>query len=352
MLYNVDPDLGNRIDGYIIPDGFSEQAEFLVYDGTVQVYHGYCDVVHEAVVHSGRHETGLVGFSLDEVKIPNLSQIADLSIVDAKSNLLIYSRTSEINVVHKNVFRLETQFAPLMDLDKSLSKHFCYSVMQLDRFGHETTLQYFYLTHYLSSYASGRILIKNYEMILDTDFVFLTTVNNPYIEMAIRFVTICNCTKYTFGFMTERDRLIFAPAIEYFSDLNLRDEEAIRAHIKNAPKDVLSLFASPVTRQLVCKTPEENANYRSVSTALNMLSRFDLVDQTEGKVKFADSVSELFNVPAASINDKQNMEVFKKYAEVLKSIPLIDAILESDLILYHYIQATLHKVDTDRPHLS
>ena len=331
--------------GYLVPDGFSEMPEVVVYFGTQQVLHTRCEEFYEGVKANGRHQTGLVGFRLDENSLPGITHAEDLTIKDASTGLVIHRRLPENSVLQQRVLRLETQILPYKGLDDSLKVFFALHSPNIDRFGEETIHQLFHLQHYRSHYLSGRILISKYERQLDEGLKTIAVLNNPYVEFAIRLFSIGKYKKHKFNFLSARDLILYEPAITYFSGVDMANESDLKNAIKRAPKDVLKLFSSPLTRQLSVKSPDEDVTLDSVSGALNMLSRIDSVSITDFGLPPSVNIGALLGVPSKAVNDVQNLDIFSNIAEFIKSLPTIDSLLESDLVLYHYIKEAIEHAE-------
>ena len=63
MLFNVEYDAGTTIEGYLVPDGFSDRPRIAIFDGDEALNEFDCDGLRDAVRTSGRHATGVVGFA-------------------------------------------------------------------------------------------------------------------------------------------------------------------------------------------------------------------------------------------------------------------------------------------------
>lgn len=157
MLFNVEYDHGSVIEGYLIPDGFSEEATIFVTMDDGRDVAIACDQPKPAVVQSGRHATGMVGFRIDATRILDLAKQRRLSIRDSKTGLLIYRRSPIDNPVQHKILRLELSILPMMKFDAFCEESFQYAISGVERFGHETTMQAFHLNAGSSVYISGRI---------------------------------------------------------------------------------------------------------------------------------------------------------------------------------------------------
>ncbi len=338
LLFSVEYDRGDAVEGYLIPDGFSEAASVVVSDEGIDIATVACTGLREAVVASGRHGTGLVGFYLDDNVIPNLSGRRTLSIREAKNGLLIYRRPLVKDPVPKRVVRLETHLLPFSKLDRYCGNFFQYELSSMERFGHETVLQAFHLNAMHSVYLSGRLLMRNYEQFLDKGYDGVVLLADPYYEMATRMFLMHKMSINPISFVNERDKIILAPAAQYFADVNLTDPSAIKAALRAAPVKVRQVLISPVTRQLVCSLPEQIPTRSELAAAVDLLSRFTIVSHEESGTQFQEALGEFLGVLSEKLPVRVQHSTLHSIAEVLRSLPIAESMLEQDLILDYYVR--------------
>ncbi|WP_199925192.1 hypothetical protein [Neorhizobium sp. SOG26] len=269
-----------------------------------------------------------------------------LTIHDAKSGLLIYRRRPN-PMVKKKVFRLETQILPLIKFDRNCGSVFQYELFSLERFGHETALQTFHLNAVSSVYLSGRLLMRNYEEFLGKGFEGIVLLSDPYYEMAMRLFLFKRMASTPTGFLGERDKLILAPAIEYFADANLEDARSLRTLLKKAPLKVANVLASPVTRQFTCSSPDQRVNRSEVAAAIDLLSRFAIVGHHTNLPSFQDAVGEFLDIEADDLVIPPRQMLIEAIAGALKSIPSAEVLLEEDLIFDYYVRQALISADRE-----
>ncbi|WVT77568.1 hypothetical protein QM996_24355 (plasmid) [Sinorhizobium chiapasense] len=304
-----------------------------------------CDQLHPAVVASGRHQTGLVGFKLTEDNIPGLLHRASLKIKDHKSGLLIYRRKLYPKQIDMKIMRIETQLVPHAALDREMVAHFQYALPAAERFGHETTLQAFHLDSLKSIYVSGRLQVRSYQEFLDKGFRAITLLNDPYYEMALRIATLKLCATVKPTFLGERDRMSLSPAIEFFSSLDLSDESAVEKALKKAPLKIRTVLQSPATRQFACSDAEKLSSRRDIAAAMDLISRFEVIGHINDTLAFASSLGELLELDMDRIPILQRSEVLIRLADQLRLLPVAESYLEDDLILEHYVRRAL---ETDK----
>lgn len=341
MLFNVHRDRGDLLEGYLIPDGFSDLPKILVSDFSGNIAEVACDQLHAAVLSSGRHATGLVGFKLTEAIIPQLRQRSTLYIRDVKSGLLLYRRPLRPKQVNSRILRIETQLLPHIALDREMIQHFQYALPLLDRYGHETILQAFLLDGMSSIYLSGRVQVRNYQDFLDKKFKGIALLTEPYYEMALRIATLKRCATMKPTFFGERDIMLLSGAIDYFSELNLEDTDAIARALKRAPAKVRTALLSPTTRQFACSDGEQPSTRRDVAVAMDLISRFEIIGHRNDTLAFASAIGELCNMDTDRIPILQRNQAIDLLAAELRTLPVAEAFLEDDLILDYYVRKAI-----------
>ena len=270
MYFNILHDTGSEIFGYLIPDNFTLEPSISIHINGVQIGTYKCDIYLESPHKLKHHLTGIVGFKITDSLYPALSMHMDLEIRDTETGFVFYRRFDPERHIPKRVFRLETQFAPQNILDHSLKSYFQFYAVNMDRYGAETIRQCFEVINQSSTYVSGRVYMNWCRQFLSDDTITFAALRDPFYEFAIRLVTISQYEKRQFRFLPARDVLRFQPAIEYFADLNISDMDNIASAIKKAPKDVMGLFRSPFTQQLVAKSPSDDVQLGDVASALEV----------------------------------------------------------------------------------
>lgn len=341
MLFNIQRDRGDLVEGYLIPDGFSDIPVVLVSDDEGYIAEIECDQLHSAVVASGRHNTGLVGFKLTNQNVPGLKERSTLVLQDAKTGLLIYRRPLPSRQIKRKILRIETQLVPHAALDREMKNHFQYVLPSIERYGYETTLQVFLLDKLDSIYLSGRLQVRNHQDFFDKGFAGVALLTDPYYEMAVRLATLKLCSTTKPPFLGERDLMSLSPAITYFSDLNLKDTDAIAKSLKKAPPRVRMALMSPTTRQFACADPEQPSTRRDIAVVTDIISRFEVIGHINDTLSFASSLGELLDIDMDRIPILQRSDVINRMAAQLRTLAIAESYLEDDLILDYYVRKAI-----------
>ncbi len=347
MLFNIQRDIGHLVEGYLIPDNFSDVAKVLVSDSGGVIAEVVCDQMHAAVLSAGRHKTGLVGFRLSADNIPGLQTRSTLFLQDSKSGLLIYRRPLAPSQVNMKIVRIETQLFPHISLDREMERHFQYCLPSVERFGHETALQAFHLDGMKSIYLSGRLQVRSYMEFLDKGFRGVALLIDPYYEMALRLAMLKRFAAVKPTFLGERDMMSLSPAVEYFAEQDLTETRTLRSALKHAPPRVRTILHSPVTRQFACSDADQPSTRRDIAAAMDVISRFAIIGHINDTLSFASSLGELLDIDMDRIPILQRNQTIDGIAAHLRTLTIAESYLENDLILDYYVRQAMEVSASD-----
>jgi len=338
MYFNVLSDSGSEIEGYLIPDGFSARPHIRVSCDGRDLGPFECDIFLHGPYQHKHHATGFVGFYLNNENVPGLNSDSIVEIADADTGLVFYRRLDIDRHIQRRVFRLETQFAPHRELDKSLQTYFQFYADGVERYGSETVRQMLEIANQPSTYVSGRVMQKNVQRYITDETIRVTSLRDPFYELAIRLWSVGSFKKRRLSFVSERDVIMFEPAIAYFADTDFSNTDHVVRKIKSAPKDILALFESPFTHQLVASSPTDRIGRDGVSSALDALSQFTIFGPDERDASLASDIAELLGVADNTIAFAPVRSPFLELSEVLRGINLLEQVLENDLILFYFVR--------------
>lgn len=344
MLFSLEDDKGNFLRFYVIPDAGGATASVTLSSNKRHVATVAANKVRQEIVNAGRHATGMVGFEIDETQVPDLASYPDLEVREQVSNMLIYRRPQP-SMVPGKLFRLETHLLPLRRFDGALENRFQYWYEGIGRAGHETTTQTFCLANCSSLYISGYLTLRRLGNLLNDTFRCLVLFRDPFREMAERLLLFKNMTEDA-KLLGERDLFAFKEIIGLVKEFEALDERFCKEFFRYSSAAALAPLANPFVRQLASSDADEPATSRSVATALQTLSVFDVVGIRDDAQFFSASVAELAGVDAASLPVMHDYSKVIELGEMLRRFPKAEAILEHDLEIYEHVRqafATLPK---------
>lgn len=342
MLFNIEEDIGTRVTGYVVPDGFSAVPTIRVCSGGKELVTLEANETREALVHAKRHETGQCGFSVDARVVSNLSDFADLELFDAETGILIYRRPKPGNI-KKKLLRIETHIFPLWAIDNAIASRFQYFAHGIENFGRETVTQLFLLTQVDSIYLSGKILYHNFASFIESEFQTIVVLQDPYEELAERLLVLSRIRHVRNALLDMRESVALEPVIAFAECLPFQDDKGLRRSLRRMPADVAALLANPLVRQLTASTPDEMPGGGAVATALDILASSVVVGRRHEADAFLSAFSELLEVEAAEMPLTPRFAKVEPLARMLKESGEVDLILEKDVELYHYIEKAARK---------
>lgn len=344
MHFNMQADTGELIFGYVVPDSFTSVPLIRVFSDGEELLVFAANVISEGLVAAGRHETGACAFRIDVGMLPALPDLKDLELIEAETGLLIYRRPRE-NIIRKKILRLETHLLPLWRLDNALESRFQYFAQGAEKYGRETVMQMFQLHSIESVYVSARILYNNYSFHIDeSKFQTIILLQDPHLEIAERFVVLSKLGDNEIEQLgMRRDSLSMRSAIEFAKALPMEDEKALARALRSMPADVAAAFANPVVRQLTTATPDEMPRRGAIATALDLLSSFAIVGLRHEPEAFLHAMGELLGLGSATLPAFPHFPSIAALAAFLKTSGVIDALIEQDNELFHFVAEAYKK---------
>ena len=342
MLFNLEQDSGERVTGYVVPDGYSTVPMIRVCGRGVELVTFAANETREALVFSARHATGQCGFSIDTTLVPDLPDLVDLEVFDSETGILIYRRPRPDNI-KKKLLRIETHLFPLWTLDASIAPRFQYFAKGIESFGRETVTQLFLLNQVESVYLSGKILFRNYAYFIESGFQTLVMLQEPYEELAERLLVLGKIRKVGSAVLGMRESAALEPAMDFAESLPIQDGKAMKRALRQMPEDVSALLANPLVRQLTASAPDEMPGGGAVAAALDILASSALMGRRHEPEKFLQGLAELLEVEAGALAALPKFGPVAPLAQLLRESGIGEIILEKDLELYHYVETAANK---------
>lgn len=343
MLFNVEHDRGREITGYLVPDGFTGRSIIRVTRGDHELLVKQTDSPREALVHAGRHETGLCGYTIDDREIPGLEEMTDLEIRDAESDIIIFRRFNPEAIVRQKLFRLETHLLPASRIDRALQPRFQFYFPSIDRFGLETTHQMFLMNNTDSVYISGRVSYRSVEYYLDQGYTSVAMVQEPFEELAERILLLRLIGENRAGILGLRDSVTFEAVKSFASNLPLESDKALAHAFRDIDPDVANVLTDPLVRQLTTRLPDEMLKPSSISQALSTLSTFRVVGLRHRADLFSEALVDALSLHTGEVPPVEPVPAAQELAARLRTMPNAERLLEHDIAVYHFVSEAFEK---------
>lgn len=341
MLFTAWSDTGSCINAYLVPDNFSSTSSLDILAGGVVIKTLAPNAFNEFM--KGRHETGNVGFLIDEKVIDGLAEISDLELRDASTGILVYRRTSQ-PVIQQSIFRLETHLLPLGRLDNAFNGRFRFWYDRIDQYTSETARNILSFHSFGSLYSSGRLLYNNFDYYIDGHQKTIVLIQDPYEELAERLLLFNKLGADANQLLNERDAMMFSPIMNLSKKLKNFDETEFRLIFGQTDTRTLLLLSEPLTRQLTCKTPDDYSARGCVGQSLALLSQFHIVGIKQNSSLFQSALAGLVGVAEADIPPILQIPTVQAVAESLRAVRWLEAMIEHDLELYQNVKEAIKSV--------
>lgn len=343
MLFNVQWDHGTEIVGYLVPDTFTGQSTLVVTGGGEELLRMPTTEPREALVEAGRHETGLCGFTVDERALPGLAGMRHLEITEAESGILIYRRCPPEEVLHRKVFRLETQLLPLARLDRAIAPFFQFHFPSIERHGLETTHQLFLMQNTDSVYVSGRLSYKSMEFYIDQGYSSVALLQDPFDELAERILVLRLIGDGFGSILGMRDNVIFEAALAFASELPLDTDKGLRRAFRTIPPEAASVLSDPLARQLTTRLPNEAPGPSAVSGGLATLAAFELVGLRDQADMFMEDLAGTLTLSPEQLPRIEPIPTVKQLGQRLRACSPVEVLLEYDLAIHQQVRTAFKK---------
>lgn len=336
MLFSIDEDVGKRIVGWLMPDNPAASPRVIVHLDPNR------HVVVESLIYrpllkeQGLHNTGICGFVADESNCPGLSRAADLEIMDADSNVLIYRRRRGADLIERKFLRLETQLFRSFSLDDELTGYFQMSYKSLELMPEETTRSIFAIPFTGSIFASGRIQWRVWEPLLrDRGFTVGIMLRDPFEEMSERLLIL----KWASTPEASATATAIMPNLQtcagFVRDLDLSDESTLESILARPSDELRALLNNPLVNQLAAPNAFDPPPAPGPAAALDSLAEIDAVGLRTKPESYLCLIGAVLDLPkefqAISLAPSKAVAGF---ADVLRGMEAARALIEEDLEVY------------------
>lgn len=345
MLFNLEADTGDTLVGYLVPDSAEATPRLCLVGRGVLLWSGDANVLREELVRAGRHRRGLCGFRIGPPEVIGLAEVTDLELRDISTGLTVYRRRAA--TVARRLFRLETRLRPSRGFDHAMERLFQGWYPGVERFGPETVDQVLLLGN-PSVYASGRVHVPAHAGLTDAGTAVAIGLRDPHEELAERLAILSGAFGPVERLVPTRERLAWRAALSALDGVDVQDMRTLRRTMRRIDPDVAATLSNPLTRQLTCAGPGELCAPDAVSSALRLLSGFEVVAPDCLPGVFEASLGTLLGTPVPSLAPPTDAVVW--IADALSEIGSVDAILECDLAVYSSVSSVFEQLSAGLSH--
>ncbi len=336
MLFNIEEDVGGRVDGWVMPDNPAVTPRIIVH---LDAQH---HVVIEAFVYrpvlkqNGLHNTGVCGFVLDENNCPGLVHSNKLQIFDADNNLLLYRRRPDSGIIDRKLFRLESQLFRSTAVDDALLTRFHMGYTALDLHPEETIRSTLTLPFTQSIFASGRVFWRVWQALLrDRDYMVATLLRDPFHELAERLLILKLASSPRGSGIVDTVGPVVEAAAGHLRNIELKNIAELEALLAAAPIELRAILYNPLTHQLTAQNAFDPPPTAATAVALEALADMDAVGLRDEPAPFFEIVSAMLELPESLVPVfLSTRDMVVQWADFLRQRPTVRKVIEMDLEIY------------------
>ncbi len=349
MKFHIDHDTGSAIIGWVVPDNPSvtPRVTVIFHDGEHDELDVEAFIPRQDIVDLGLHNTGIVGFAVDETSVPGLARMQEIEIVEAETRVSIYRRYRIDRHVDKKVCLLTFGTLFQQTVIRQVNRNFALSYNFVDRHSFDTMCALVYNYYCGSVFLSGRPMYNRYAVGLnDMGYLQGALLRDPFEELAERLMLLKLIARNGSSALLSTFAYGLEPVLDWARSIDLEDEANVAGSIRRLSAAQRAVLANPMTRALGCGV-DERAERRHVGISLDNLSRMHAVGTQAAYADFC----RLFNgAVGAVVLDGTGGETFPGIEPVaerlMRMTPVVD-LLEHDLALYSYVEEALGEEAAD-----
>lgn len=339
MKFALDVDDGNAITGWVAPDNQLAVSRVRVTVEGRPVLEVSATEVDPGIRANGWHATGQCRFIINEGNLPGISEIRDLEIHDADTNVLIHRRSSRSDFCEKKLIFINASIKQESSLLESLYPHFESSYFNINKLPEEILSNMLGNPYSKSRLFAGPILIPRYEGEYDFGNVLSALlVEDPFVEMARRMLWLRARTT-----LAEDDAQSWrlgelSEAVRFAADFDYDDLKSLKRFFRMLPEEAYRLLFNPLTRVLATRLPDDRIFPANSIIAVEVLSRFGIVGHRNHYDAFAATVFDQLGIVAQPPSSPPIPTEILAFAERLRGIKAAVDFLVFDEVISRSVQ--------------
>lgn len=345
MRFHIDHDAGDAIRCWIVPDNPLAVSRIVAVADGRRIGEIPAFITDEAFRRNGWHATGQCTFVLTESHVPGLAALRDLELYDADTNVRIYRRVAQTELVQQRVLLINTGIKPEAVLQAALFPYFQHCYFGLHRLTDEIVTSILESRVMPSAFMSGAVTVPRYENHMTPD-AMLTGIlmQDPYIEMATRMLWLRERVEEAADPARHWRLGPFAGAVGFATEYDLSDLRSLKRYFRMLPEAAYRLLYNPLTRQLGTRMPEDRLYPGNSIAAIEVLARLGVVGHHARFDAFASAFIDRLGldipVPEAPIPSPETLAL----AERLQATKAVKEMLVFDIAITDAVRNTVDKI--------
>ncbi len=341
MQFHVDQDAGEAIAGWIAPDDPGSVPTLIVSIPNSDDIVIRADRPRPDIRDIGLHNTGMVGFFIDDSQIPGLSAIADLSMREAETGVLIHRRFPGFPR-KLMMFDASMTARASQAMKADIGGRFTLAYDAIERHPFDTLFGIVNNQFADSIYISGRPSFLRYQNFLQSNgFIRAALLRHPFETLALRLEIAQQAALDADATPYSAD---LEPLVDLMRTTNLGSALSLQTAMQSLTDAQKAAIANPVVRTLACVGDEPPARHH-VAVALDNLAAMDLVGVYSRIDDFWASLSEI--VGDRIVHNPAHSPIARQASAALARIDPLRRLLALDLSLHSYVEDALKAADAE-----
>ena len=334
MFFNIDKDEGHAIFGWIAPDNPAGAPRVVIVIPGRNEITMEADLARPDVRDLGVHNTGYVGFRVDERTVPDLAALSEIEILESETRLPIFRRFVPDQHIRRKTFLFDSAVMPQRSILQNVSQHFSLAYPAAERFPLETMIVLINNHSCDSIVFSGRSNYNRYVTFLETNDYFRAAIlRDPFEELAERLLFLSLLAKPDWSHLVGLYATGLAPLVEFARDLPFNDPKGLLTAFRTLTDEQRVAIQSPMVRMFGCSL-EDTPTHHHVSLALDHLAALDLVGTRSRYAAFRAMLAQLLKTDILGPDEPASFQTVAMLAESLSRIGIVADLLEHDVALY------------------
>jgi hypothetical protein len=339
MLFHMQDAPGDAIIGWVLPNNPSATPKIKIFGSDGLITELEPNVSQLDLRDGGFHETGRVGFRIDEKTLPGLRKIHDqIQIRESESGLLLYRKFLPESHVKMKLFRFELQAMPDTKTEELIAKRFSLSYGAVQRHPQDTLFAILNNPSAQSIYLAGCPSFQQYEQLLrEREYKIVALIRNPLEEMAerllfARYAASADVPAFVADYMFGLE-----PLKEMAMNIKLDDFESVKAAFRSMSEPQKEVLSNPLVRTLACSA-NERPKAQHIHLALAKLARMDLVGLRNRFDEFKAMLPEVVGLDIFAGHELTKISWVERFVTALSEIKQVKSLIALDLGLYAMVE--------------
>jgi len=283
-------------------------------------------------------------FEITDAEVPGVSTAGRVEIYDTDTNVLIYRRSPQPDLIPGKVLLVDTSINGDSALQSILFDRFQQSYFGIGTLSDEVLRVLFESPWLTSSFLSGVVSLARYEGFFAGDkFLTTTLIHDPYVEMASRLLWLTARASITADPAQAWRAGQLKEAVEAVTAYDFSDSKSLKRFFRMLPEAAYRLLYNPLTRQFSTKLPDDQLLPGHSIVAIEVLSRVGVVGHRDYFEAFAATLFDRLGVDATPPKPKPIAAEVLVLADRLRGVKAAQEMLVFDIAMADAVRDAVSK---------